>query len=260
MVVVAIIAVLVALFLPVINKARYQARLTACASNLRQIAAASIAYANDSEGYWPAATPMNQFPGRVRVMDAPPVGLARYCGGSVSYKKNKMWLCEEAESRISLYGPGAYPGTFYSLYYNTISGVYSGIIVTPAPLYGMPVRPTEAMRRMGTPRIFKQAQTSGELVKGWQSRIIASDISLEATGGVVEAGHMRGDGMMAGGYSPLRSRSAKALATANFAFEDGSVRSASYTGQTYRKTMTTSNATFDWDGYLLPRNEVLPYP
>jgi prepilin-type N-terminal cleavage/methylation domain-containing protein len=54
LVVIGIIAVLVALLLPALNKARQQAFNTQCASNLRQIVTGSTMYANANRGYLPA--------------------------------------------------------------------------------------------------------------------------------------------------------------------------------------------------------------
>lgn len=53
LVVVAIIAVLVALLLPALSKARYVAKLTACASNLKQIATGAMMYGIDNRGLYP---------------------------------------------------------------------------------------------------------------------------------------------------------------------------------------------------------------
>jgi prepilin-type N-terminal cleavage/methylation domain-containing protein len=50
LVVVGIIAVLIAMLMPTLSKARYQARLTQCAANLHQIAQASIIYAGENNG------------------------------------------------------------------------------------------------------------------------------------------------------------------------------------------------------------------
>jgi prepilin-type processing-associated H-X9-DG protein len=52
--VIGIIAVLVALLLPSLNRAREQSRAAACLSNLRQLAMASNMYADDNLGRFPA--------------------------------------------------------------------------------------------------------------------------------------------------------------------------------------------------------------
>jgi general secretion pathway protein G len=53
LVVIGIIAVLIALLLPALGRAREAARTVACASNIRQIGIACLAYANRNDGYLP---------------------------------------------------------------------------------------------------------------------------------------------------------------------------------------------------------------
>jgi prepilin-type N-terminal cleavage/methylation domain-containing protein/prepilin-type processing-associated H-X9-DG protein len=54
LVVIGIIAVLIAILMPALNRAREEARLTQCASNLRQIGQFFNAYAMEYNGFYPA--------------------------------------------------------------------------------------------------------------------------------------------------------------------------------------------------------------
>lgn len=65
LVVIGIIAILIAILLPVLGKVRYQAKNTACISNLRQIATGVLMYAQDNRNYYPtdfASVPNFKYP------------------------------------------------------------------------------------------------------------------------------------------------------------------------------------------------------
>lgn len=55
LVVISIIALLIAILLPSLNAARYQARVVKCKAVLRGIATAQVTYANDNKSYFPTA-------------------------------------------------------------------------------------------------------------------------------------------------------------------------------------------------------------
>lgn len=67
LVVIGIIALLISILLPALNKARQQAQMTACLSQLRQIGTASAMFANEHRNHYPLA-------GRLWVATATPAG------------------------------------------------------------------------------------------------------------------------------------------------------------------------------------------
>ncbi len=88
LVVVAIVAILAALLFPVFSRARERARLTVCTSNLKQIGAAVLMYAQDWDDTYPyAATILNEYEGRI---DAPSL---RMVLSPYLNPNSRVWFC-----------------------------------------------------------------------------------------------------------------------------------------------------------------------
>ncbi|MCG8697371.1 MAG: type II secretion system GspH family protein, partial [Bacteroidales bacterium] len=56
LVVISIIALLVSILMPALNKAKDQAKKTVCSANLRSLTTAAIYFAGDNNGYTPNST------------------------------------------------------------------------------------------------------------------------------------------------------------------------------------------------------------
>lgn len=112
LVVVAIIAILAAMLLPTLSRAREKAREASCISRMRQYGIAFMAYAQDYEGYLPA----------VRTAD----------GGLPNYYQNQNW-----------YYRGGYTGSLYKEPGGRIGKYLGGVpgIYETERSSGLPVRP-----------------------------------------------------------------------------------------------------------------------
>jgi prepilin-type N-terminal cleavage/methylation domain-containing protein/prepilin-type processing-associated H-X9-DG protein len=65
LVVIAVIALIAAMLLPALSKARQSGRRTACASNLRQLSVAVSLYAGENEGDYPPVNQTNHWPAQL---------------------------------------------------------------------------------------------------------------------------------------------------------------------------------------------------
>jgi len=132
LVVIGIIAVLVAILLPSLNKARQQAVTVSCAARMRQLETAVLMYVNDNHGY---LTPLAYSQNNAITMNRPsifPCGgesyLSRYLGKELrnpvsgfmsnSIPSAKLYVCPEMEPMVDQVQQWSY----YSYKYNAILG------------------------------------------------------------------------------------------------------------------------------------------
>ncbi len=121
LVVIAIISVLIAILLPALSKARYEAKNISCKSNLRQIALGVLMYANDNKGYYPespliynpsASTGLKYVPPSPTMIYLPSAGLdwrrllTRYYGNSMK----RVWTCPLSTDKYLSAGGVTYTG------------------------------------------------------------------------------------------------------------------------------------------------------
>jgi len=112
------------------------------------------------------------------------------------------------------------------------------------------------MPRLGDTRLQNANIYSGSGV--WESTVVASDVSFMRLSRI-GSGHMRGGTREAyGGPQQLKQGSVDAVATANFAFQDGSDDNFSFTRFDLNSTMVfiDDGSAGGSGGYVLPRDAV----
>jgi prepilin-type N-terminal cleavage/methylation domain-containing protein/prepilin-type processing-associated H-X9-DG protein len=125
LVVIGIIAVLISILLPALNKAREQGKLVQCQSNLRQIMQGTLMYANDNHGSFPCAYLVG--PSSLKVQSVCQL-LSRWDIGGKYITSGRVYDCPSDMTRGPLYvGTNAdQPGVSIGVGGYSLSGWYSG--------------------------------------------------------------------------------------------------------------------------------------
>ena len=159
LVVIGIIALLIAILLPSLSKAREQGKRLQCLSNLRQIGTAVIQYCNDNKGYFPRAAASGTSnddwiwwdPGRDRDQSA----LTRYLSAGKKFNPN-YFLCPtdtNVENRT-------YPFSY------TMNELMGGLLFPPAVNGNLHLRIKVTQVRRAAEKITFVDESSGTIDDG----------------------------------------------------------------------------------------------
>jgi prepilin-type N-terminal cleavage/methylation domain-containing protein/prepilin-type processing-associated H-X9-DG protein len=133
LVVIGIIAVLVSILLPALNRARESAKAVTCASNLKQIGAAMAMYTNDNNDYTPrfrydsqanAPGPYYEWSQAIQnYLATRIIGVNNFNAGGVEETKQNVFMCPSAKANRGRFvnwtvNPISYMPDSYTMYHN----------------------------------------------------------------------------------------------------------------------------------------------
>lgn len=290
LVVIAIIALLIAMLLPALQTARFYARHTVCATNLKQLATGFANYAIDNKNFFPKS---NNYPDKniteirraswltdedysnlvakgVRMQSGihlpgskspgMPSAASDYIGGSNNQYKNDSLRCPQLKidaDEFAMQRKGS-----YQFYFNIISGAKSGVIGRHGSngTHSIPNNAREVMQKVGATRQFTAGGHSGG--GNWESTIIASDYG-QGRGNKVATTHFLGQELAEiGGHEAFNKWTSRGTAYPNFAFQDGSVRAIKFEAGETGQHMAISNSANagSHDQYIQPKEFIDPIP
>lgn len=274
LVVVSIVALLIAILLPALQKARFHARHTICASNLKQMTIGFNTYAVDNRTYYPKAYAQEDIPESSRLSDAEyellrakgvrmqsglelpgspsgsddfPDAFAQYVGGSFKQSNNELMRCPQMRADVE--NSVLERRKSYQIYFNVGSGVMSGFTGVHNGKYTIPQKPLEVMPKVGTTRKWNAATWSGG--KSWESTIMASDWG-QGSNNRVGTTHFLNESVVK--IDQTNKWTIDGTAFPNFAFQDGSVQAYQFEASQTRNAMAVSESRdVGSDYYIQPK-------
>jgi prepilin-type N-terminal cleavage/methylation domain-containing protein len=226
LVVIAIIAILAAMLLPALAKAKQKALQTACLANLKQVGVGLAMYVDDNSGYFP---PIKTYQ-NPKDPTSPSWNWAKslgsylpQLGANATSKANRVFICPSARYKSAM---GTLSGDELSQTYSasgTLNGISASGKATEEPI------PRKAIMRFGAAEtvVVVEAQLLGVENGGTSTNACRSHIDWALSSGLGARNDLLNPNLPPPHYLDWRHGSGK---TMNVLFGEYSVRSVKYAG------------------------------